>query len=183
MAIKILERDNHIGMVGLKMKDTMGSGKDLPYMGGISAYGILNCNHGVLPYDLLKSIGFFNENYRSYMIDPDLTASVLCTGKKVVMTKRISVLHHRGWNLKMSYHEKQSLETGKINNPKIYLKKFRFLERDGSFSLRVKPGYIFQKLFFNDLKRVFLFKIHEIILVIVRPKRLQAICIFCQKND
>lgn len=30
---------------------------------------------------------------------------------------------------------------------------------------------------------VFLFKIHEIILVIVRPKRLQAICIFCQKND
>lgn len=30
---------------------------------------------------------------------------------------------------------------------------------------------------------VFLFKIHEVILVIVRPKRLQAMCIFCQKND
>ncbi len=29
---------------------------------------------------------------------------------------------------------------------------------------------------------VFLFKIHELILVLVRPKRLQAICIFCQNN-
>lgn len=29
---------------------------------------------------------------------------------------------------------------------------------------------------------IIFFKIHEIILVIVRPKRLQAICIFCQKN-
>lgn len=28
-----------------------------------------------------------------------------------------------------------------------------------------------------------LFKVHEILLVIIRPKRLEAICIFCQKND
>ena len=94
-ATKILETDSEIGMVGLKMKDTVGPGKNRAYMGALSEYKILNCNHGVISLDLLRSVGFFNEDYYSYNIDPDITASVLCTGKKVVMTKKISVLHHR----------------------------------------------------------------------------------------
>ena len=94
-AIEILDADPTIGMVGLKMKDTRGPGRHEPYRGGLSEYGILNCNHGVLRTDLARRVGFFNESYRSYMIDPDLTASILCTGHKVVMTRQVAVLQQR----------------------------------------------------------------------------------------
>ncbi len=96
-AIAILEADARIGMVGLKMKDTKGPGRFEPYRGGIYEYGILNCNHGVFRTALGHQIGFFNEGYRSYMIDPDITASILCTGHRVVMTRAVAVLHHREW--------------------------------------------------------------------------------------
>lgn len=130
LAVNILEKGDDIGMVGLKMKDTMGTGKKISYMGGISEYGILNCNHGVLTYHLLKSVGFFNENYRSYTIDPDLTASVLCTGKKVVMTKKIAVLHHREYIDKEIFDEHYKKLTRGIDNLKIYQKKFIFLKKN-----------------------------------------------------
>ena len=96
-AISMLGTDPTIGMVGLKMKDTKGPGRFEPYRGGISEYGILNCNHGVFRTELGRQIGFFNEGYRAYMVDPDLTASMLCTGYRVVMTKAVAVLHHREW--------------------------------------------------------------------------------------
>ncbi len=127
LAIKILEENSDIGMVGLKMRDTIGSLARSPYLGGISEVGILNCNHGVLRYKLLKSLGYFNESYRSYTIDPDLTASVLSAGKKVVMTKQISVFHHREWSLSKSRAEYAKEQMGSINNTKIYNNKFRFL--------------------------------------------------------
>lgn len=130
LAIDILEKHPEIGMVGLKMRDVTGPWKKEEYMGGISPFGILNCNHGVLPLDILASIGYFNENYHSYTIDPDLTASVLCTGKKVVMTKRICIFHDREWsnNLSQGEFEKFAKESMKgINNEKIYYNKFKFL--------------------------------------------------------
>ncbi len=124
LAVDILDHHPKIGMVGLKMKDTMGPWKRRCYMGFISQFGILNCNHGILPYALLQSLNYFNQDYISYMIDPDLTASVLCAGYKVVMTKRIGVLHHREWILhegdeRINYH--------KARNSPIYSKKFNFL--------------------------------------------------------
>lgn len=127
LAVGILELEPHIGMVGLKMKDTMGPNQNRPYMGAISEFGILNCNHGVLSTDLLRSVGYFNESYRSYTIDPDLTASVLCTGKRVVMTKAISVLHNREWATHHGMEDKSKEEMGGIDNKKIYQQKFKFL--------------------------------------------------------
>jgi GT2 family glycosyltransferase len=137
LATNLLEADPEIGMVGLKMKDTMGPWKAWPYMGTLSAYGILNCNHGVLPMNLLRAVGYFNESYRSYTIDPDLTASVLCTGKKVVMTKRISVLHHREW-AENGFEEKIARDKGGIDNRRIYREKFAFLGPAGTFGVRTR---------------------------------------------
>ena len=131
-AITILEAESEIGMVGLKMRDVIGPGSFRPYRGGLSEYGILNCNHGVLRTDLLKSVGYFNEDYRSYTIDPDLTASILCTGQRVVVTKEIGVLHHREWS-EEEWDEKMNRDMAGIDNFRIYSEKFEFLLSSESF--------------------------------------------------
>lgn len=144
LAIRILERDARIGMVGLKMKDTIGRWRIQPYGGGLSEYGILTCNHGVLSMDLLRSLGYFNEQYRSYTIDPDLTASVLCAGKRVVMTKQVAVLHHREY-IEREGKERIQRAMGGIDNAKIYREKFRFLQDSVTRGVRMK-GELGKKL-------------------------------------
>jgi GT2 family glycosyltransferase len=136
-AIEILEADQSIGMVGLKMKDTKGPGRHDAYRGGISEFGVINCNHGVLPTRLARQVGFFNEEYRSYMVDPDLTASILCTGHRVVMTKAVAVLHHREWAEKEG-DTKVDREMGGIDNFAIYRRKFGFLAASRTMSARIR---------------------------------------------
>ena len=136
-AVAILESDPTIGMVGLKMKDTKGPGRFEAYRGGISEYGILNCNHGVFRTKLGRQVGFFNEAYRAYMIDPDLTASILSTGHRVVMTKAVAVLHHREW-AEREGDEKVAREMGGIDNVAVYRDKFRFLAPSLTLATRVR---------------------------------------------
>lgn len=126
LAVQILESDSEIGMVGLKTKDVVGPWTDLPYTGALSEYGILNCNHGVLSMSLLRAVGYFNEDYKTYLIDPDLTASVLCAGKKVVMTKDVCVRHHREWADENWEVKVQGTMNG-IDHYKVYLDKFAFV--------------------------------------------------------
>ena len=138
LAVSILESEATIGMVGLKMKDTMGSGRHEAYRGGLSEYGVLNCNHGVMPTALLRSVGFFNPSYRMYTIDPDLTASILATGHRVVMTKAISVLHHRAWAEGDDDAEKVRRDMGGIDNWAIYRRKFAFLAGSNTLWTRLR---------------------------------------------
>ncbi len=128
IAVDILENNPEIGMVGLKTRDVAGKWTSLPYIGALSDYGILNCNHGVLPMSLLRSVGYFNQDYKTYLIDPDLTASILCVGKKVVMTKEVCVLHNREWADENWEAKVQNTMLG-INHYDIYLKKFTFLQK------------------------------------------------------
>ncbi len=97
LAVKILEEDTRIGMVGLKVKDTIGPFADTPYIGGMSKFGILNVNQGVLPTAVMREVGGFSEAFRDYGIDPDLTAKVLLAGYDVVYTRSIGILHYRNW--------------------------------------------------------------------------------------
>ena len=96
-AVGILDGDSRIGMVGLKVKDTIGPFADTPYIGGMSKFGILNVNQGVLPTTVMREVGGFSEAFRDYGIDPDLTAKVLLAGYDVVYTRSISILHYRNW--------------------------------------------------------------------------------------
>lgn len=153
-AVDILKTHPDIGMVGLKMKDTIGPWAQEPYMGSISALGILTCNHAVMRMRDLKKTGFFNESYHFYMIDPDLTASFLSLGKKVVLTKSISVLHHREWAVKNQDDLKSS--KNKEENRAIYVSKFSFLCKKPSISNRYLQ-------FFGELKHI-LIKIDKKIL-------------------
>ena len=136
-AVAILEADETIGMVGLKMRDTKGPGRFEAYRGGLSELGILNCNHGVFRTALGRQIGFFNEGYRSYMIDPDITASILCTGHRVVMTRAVAVLHHREW-AEREGDEKVARDMGGIDNAGVYRRKFGFLGRSNTLAARFR---------------------------------------------
>jgi GT2 family glycosyltransferase len=127
-AVQILEREPDVGMVGLKMRDSRGPFAPRPYMGSISHVGILNCNHGVLPLALLRDVGYFNEAYRSYHVDPDLTASVLSAGRRVVMTKRVGVIHHREYAVRESHEDARQREIGGVDNAGLYARKFAFLQ-------------------------------------------------------
>jgi GT2 family glycosyltransferase len=96
-ACAILRRDDRIGMVGLKVKDLRGPFASAAYIGGLSIIGILNVNQGMLPTPLLQKLGGFDEDFRDYGIDPDLTAKVLFQGYKVVYTRQICIHHERNW--------------------------------------------------------------------------------------
>ena len=101
---------------------------------------------------LLRAVGYFNESYRSYTIDPDLTASVLCAGKTVVFTKRVAVLHHREW-VEQEGDDRVVRERGGIDNQSIYREKFKFLQASYGrlFRLRARLGYYltYYVLFFH----------------------------------
>jgi GT2 family glycosyltransferase len=141
LAVQILENDPEIGMVGLKTKDVIGPRVSVPYVGSLSEYRILNCNHGVMPTELVRLVGFFNEDYPMYMIDPDLTASILCTGKKVVMTRPVCVLHRPAWALSNKAEQKMKRLQG-VDHSEIYHKKFAFLQKR-SLLEQIKRGVRF----------------------------------------
>jgi len=94
-AVRIMEGDSKIGLVGLKVKDLSGPNTGLPYLGGIWESGILTCNQGLLRTSLLQKLGGFDEEFRDYGIDGDLTTRVLLEGYKVVFTKRVAIHHLR----------------------------------------------------------------------------------------
>lgn len=96
-AVRILERDKRIGMVGLKVRDMEGPFVQAPYIGGVSSIGILNVNQGMLPTSVMHAVGGFSEGFRDYGIDPDLTAKVLFLGMDIVYTRDVAIHHYRNW--------------------------------------------------------------------------------------
>lgn len=123
-AVRILESDPAIGMVALKTRDKQGPFVGAPYIGGISAAGILNVNQGVLPTPLLQGIGGFSEEFRDYGIDPALTAEVLKTGRKVVYTKVIALNHYRNWSEDPKSENYQWLKERQASAKKLYLERY-----------------------------------------------------------
>jgi GT2 family glycosyltransferase len=158
LAVQLLETHPRLGMVGLKMKDTLGPWTDEPYLGGVCPLGVLNCNHGVLPTPLLRAIGYFNEGYRSYTIDLDLTASVLAAGRSVAMTRAIGVMHHReGADNGMEF--KMRAEMAGIDNMRLYKAKFGFLAGADTPAARLRSrvsDWLGRRLFGRRPDRLFL---------------------------
>jgi GT2 family glycosyltransferase len=125
-AVSILERNPKIGMVSLKVKDISGPFAGEEYVGGIWPTGVLNCNQGMLPVALLNSIGGFDEQFRDYGVDSDLTTRILLEGYKVVYTKRVVIHHLRDHDTKSwidSNGRKQKMEYVK----ELYRQKFHAL--------------------------------------------------------
>ena len=96
-AVRILDSNPLIGMVGLKVKDIQGPFAGAPYVGGVSEARILNINQGVLRTKILQDLRGFREEFMDYGIDPDLSTRVLYAGHDIVYTKDVVVLHWRDW--------------------------------------------------------------------------------------
>lgn len=98
VAVRALQSDPRIGMVGLKVRDLRGPHIDASYIGAISSIGILNVNQGVLATSVMTKVCGFREDFQDYGIDPDLTARVLFSGHDVVFTRDIAIHHYRNWS-------------------------------------------------------------------------------------
>jgi GT2 family glycosyltransferase len=94
-AVAILDAHPDIGMVALKVKDVTGRQAADAYVGSVWPTGILNCNQGVVRTGLFREIGFFDEQFKTYGIDPDVTTRVLLAGARVVFTRQVAIHHFR----------------------------------------------------------------------------------------
>lgn len=153
LAVDILDAHPELGMVGLKMKDVKGPGSVQPYMGAVSEHGILNCNHGVFRTEILRQVGYFNESYHTYFFDPDFTASILCAGHRVVMTRDVCILHHRDVNSIEEWNTKIANELSRVDHTRIYYEKFKFLEATRTPLTRFTgwiSRYLIYLLFYNS---------------------------------
>jgi len=113
VAVEILESYPRIGMVALKVKDTLGPFVEAPYVGGVSSIGILNVNQGVLRTPILRAVGGFSEAFGNYGIDPDLTAKVLFSGHPIVYTRAVAIHHYRNWPAPTSLQYQAQMEKQK----------------------------------------------------------------------
>lgn len=125
LGLEILRRDSRIGMVGLKVRDIAGPFAAAPYIGGISEFGILNVNQGMLPTRVLRQVGGFSEAFRDYGIDPDLTAKVLLSGWDVVYTKRVAIHHQRNWPSDTASAEWRAMMARQAAYREMYRAKYR----------------------------------------------------------
>lgn len=94
-AVQIMDQNPKIGMLGLKVKDVLGQWVSAGYIGGIWPSGILNVNQGLIRVSVLKEVDYFDEEFRDYGIDADLTTKVLLAGHQVAYTKEVVIHHYR----------------------------------------------------------------------------------------
>jgi GT2 family glycosyltransferase len=148
-AVSILVSDDQIGMVALKTRDKQGPFVGAPYIGGISAAGILNVNQGVLPTAVLKEVGGFSEEFRDYGIDPALTAEVLFAGYKIVYTSKVALYHYRNWSEDPSSENYQWLQQRHAVAKELYLQRY-------CSQATVYPNYAYRlkAKFAHNLKKV-----------------------------
>ncbi len=126
-AVEILQRNPKIGMVALKVKDVAGPHTEPPYTAGIYDTGILNCNQGVIRSDLFRNIGYFDESFKNYGIDPDLTTKVLLAGVRVVHTKDVAIHHYRDHDSEDSAISKAERKKSKERLKRLYYQKYLYL--------------------------------------------------------
>lgn len=124
LAAIILDGNPDIGMVALKTKDVIGPMQTMAYLGAISPAGILTCNQGVVRTELLRQIGFFDEAFRDYGIDVDLTARVLIAGYKVAHTKMIAIHHYRDHQILPGAIENDQRDARRAAAADLYKRKY-----------------------------------------------------------
>ncbi|MFZ4682274.1 MAG: glycosyltransferase family 2 protein [Terrimicrobiaceae bacterium] len=127
-AVKCLQSDRRLGMLGLKVKDKTGPYCRLPFIGGVSETGIYNCNQGLVRREAFESVGGFDEELRDYMIDSDLTTKILLAGWDVALTKDVAIEHYRDHDTD-SWISSASRQERIAKNRKIYFERYSALSR------------------------------------------------------
>lgn len=125
--VGMLDNNNDVGLLGLKVIDKSGPHYESEYIGGVWSSGILNVNQGIIRYQLFKKLGFFDEEYIDYGIDIDITTKVLLAGFKVAYTKNIAVLHYRDYENNPGAIEQGSRTRRQKKAGEIYKEKYPYL--------------------------------------------------------
>ena len=95
----------------------------------------MNCNQGIIRSDLFQKIGYFDESFKNYGIDPDVTTKVLLSGYRVVHTKNVAIHHFRdqdadgGAITKVERIKSQQLMSQKYDTKYSYLIEWNFSKR------------------------------------------------------
>jgi len=126
-AVRILDGHPDIGMVALKVKDMTGRQASDAYVGSVWPTGILNCNQGVLRTALFREVGFFDEAFKTYGIDPDITTRVLLAGQKVVFTRQVAIHHYRNHAAAPGAMQAQERRAGMERARQLYAQKYAAL--------------------------------------------------------
>ena len=145
LGVQILDQQQAVGMVGIKVRDVEGPFVDAPYVGGVSTIGVLNVNQGMLRTPVLQELGGFSERFRDYGIDPDLTARVLFSGWQVAYTRVVGIHHYRDWS------ESERLGTAQLQRQRdysaLYAQKWgAYAPPDRAWRARRFGWRLFQKL-------------------------------------
>lgn len=146
IALSMLRERPTLGMAGLKVRDIRGPFAAAPYIGGLTATGVLNINQGMLPTPLLRSLGGFDEAFRDYGIDADLTTRVLLAGYEVAMTRGVAIHHQRNWP------EKGTPEAERMAARDRHYKELYWREY-GSLMGR-DPAWLFRRAVWKVLRRL-----------------------------
>jgi GT2 family glycosyltransferase len=96
-AVSTMESNPAIGMLSLKVKDIAGPFIGAPYIGGFWESGVLNVNQGLVRRSVLCDVDYFDEEFRDYGIDADLTTKILLAGHQVAYTKNVVIFHNRDY--------------------------------------------------------------------------------------
>ena len=150
-AVKLLQNDIQVGLVCLKVMDVTGHFSDvLPYIGGIWS-GILNCNQGMLSTRLMQEFGGFDEEFRDYGIDIDLTTRVLLAGYKVVFTKKVAIHHYRDYETN-TWIDMDARKERLKNAQVMFESKYPFLKKKRSTRFSKFINVNKAKLFFSFIQ-------------------------------
>lgn len=133
-AVATMENNPSIGMLSLKVKDIAGRYVNAAYLGGIwSSTGVLNVNQGLVRLSILQSVDYFDEEFRDYGIDADLTTKILLAGHQIAYTKNVVILHNRDYELAPGAigegDRTPKMERAKRLYEKKYLATFKKLRR------------------------------------------------------
>jgi GT2 family glycosyltransferase len=150
-AVNILRENDKIGLVALKVKDLTGKHTDKPYLGGLYKTGILNCNQGVIRSDLFRKIEYFDESFKNYGIDPDVTTKVLLSGYRVVYTKAIAIHHFRDHGSEGGAISKAERAKGKGLLKQKYHSKYSYLI---DYHLPKKISMLVRRVIWFCIKRI-----------------------------
>jgi GT2 family glycosyltransferase len=152
-AALILDQNPSIGMVALKVRDVQGPFVNASYIGGVSSVGVLNANQGMLRREVLQGLGGFNEEFRDYGIDPDLTIRVLLSGHNIAHTRKIALKHYRDWGPgPESAQFKEQMERQR-KYQELYSRKYGYLASGGM-------GWKIKKAIWGLIRRL---KSHEFV--------------------
>ena len=145
-AVRILDRERRVGMVGLKTKDVQGPFLGSVYLGGVSEIGVLNVNQGMLRTEVLREVGAFSETFGFYGIDPDLTAKVLYAGHDIVYTRQVVLHHYRDWPVQPGTPEHAELARHHALSLELYRRKWGgFADGDGGWRAKRRFWAWFKK--------------------------------------